>query len=504
MTDTPKLATDPADLSAIEARSLIARRKLSPVELAEACIARTEAVNPAVNALVDFDFERTLAEAKASEARVAKGETLGLVEGLPFGVKDMIDVTGLKTTLGSTIYKDNVATKDDAIVAAMRAAGAGVLGKTNNPEFSAGANTRNAVYGVTANPHDLTKSCAGSSGGSAVALATGMAPLCTGSDTGGSLRNPAAFCGVVGYRPTPGVVPGNTRGPALIPLPTSGPMARTVADAALMLAVLARPDRDDPYTYVSGGKTPWDPMAFTNLPRVDLTTLKFAMTEDYGFTLTENIVRRAFQKTCKGLAPYLGQLDEGTPDCTDCDRIFAVLRAVMMMAGHEDRMKHHADQMGPNVTANWEEGLGYSGLDVAQALTQQGAFYRRWQAFFETTDYVLSPAVTISPRNWRELYPEEIDGQKTESYYHWLSLAYASTVAGHPAITIPVGRDEAGMPFGLQIVGKRGDDLGVLAVAAEIEALFKDDAEFGMPKVDIAALKAAPKLSEADGFFGFA
>ena len=496
--------TDPADMTAIEARRLIARRVLSPVELAQACIARTQALNHAVNAVVASDFDRTLDEARAAEAKTSTAEPLGLLHGLPFGVKDMIDVTGLPTTFGSPIFKDNIAVKDDAIVAAMRQAGAVVLGKTNNPEFSAGANTINAVYGATGNPHDPMKSAAGSSGGSAAALATGMAPLCTGSDTGGSLRNPAAFCGVVGFRPSPGIVPGDTRGMALMPLATSGPMARNVTDAALMLAALARPDRLDPYTAVIDGRTLWDPMQFATLPRRDLSSLRIAATEDFGFAMTEHVIRRGFRKRVERLAPLFGAVEETAPDCSGADRIFAVLRAVSMLGAHHANTLKYPGQFGPNIVANVEEGLRYSALDVAAAMSAQGVYYRNWQRFFESWDYVLSPAVTISPRDWHELYPTQIDGVPTQSYYHWLSLAYASTIPGHPSITIPLGRDEAGMPFGLQIVGRRNDDLGVLAVAAEIEATVADDAEFGVPQVDVPALKTAPALCSKEGFWGSA
>jgi amidase len=494
--------TDPADMTAIEARTLIARRALSPVELAEACIARVEAVDHAVNAVVARDFEHLRQEARAAEAKVAAGEPLALLHGLPVGVKDMIDVTGLPTTFGSPLFKDNIAVKDDAIVAALRRAGAVILGKTNNPEFSAGANTINAVYGATGNPHDPAKSAAGSSGGSAAALATGMAPLCTGSDTGGSLRNPAAFCGVVGFRPSPGVVPGDTRGMALMPLATSGPMARTVRDVALMLAVLARPDALDPYTAVIDGRTLWNPAQFASLPRRDLCALRIAATPDFGFAMTEGILRRAFAKRVERLSPLFGVLDEATPDCADADRIFAVLRSVSMLGTHHANTRKFPGRFGPNILANVEEGLRYSALDVAEAMTAQGLYYRRWQRFFEAWDYLISPAVTISPRDWRELYPTHIDGMPTQSYYHWLALAYATTLAGHPSITIPLGRDETRMPFGLQIVGRRNDDLGVLAVAAEIEAALAGDTEFAAPGVDLATLKAAPPLSSAPGFWG--
>ena len=495
--------SSPADLSAIEARLLIEARALSPVELAEACFARVEAVDHAVNAQVVRDFDRVFAAAQAAERAVAKGEDLPVLHGLPFGVKDMLDVAGLPTSFGSEAFRDNIAKTDSTIVAQMRDAGAMPMGKTNNPEWSAGANTRNRVYGATANPFDLTRTCAGSSGGSAVGLACGFFPLATGSDTGGSLRNPAAYCGVVGFRPSPGIVPGDTRAAALIPLPSSGPMARNVADAALMLSVLAQPDRRDPYTTVIDGRTLWDAGAFAELPRRDLSTLKFAATEDFGFAPTERIVRAHFRNVLPQLAPHLGSVEEAAPDCTDADRIFAVLRAVQFLGIHATLLDTKPELVGPNVRDNVLEGRGYSAEDVAQAIFAQGRYYRAWQEFFSRHDFLISPAVCISPRPWREFYPKEIDGQPTRSYYHWLAMAYATTIAGHPSITIPCGMDANGMPFGLQIVGKRHDDLGVLAVAAELEAVIAGTAGLAPHGPDIAALKAAPPLSEAPEFMTF-
>ena len=245
--------TEPCDLSATEARALIGSKRLSPVELTQSCIRRIEEVDPAVNAMVARDFPGALAAARAAETQVMRGEELGALHGLPLGVKDLIDAAGLPTTSGSPIFRDNIATKDEGVVASLRAAGAIVIGKTNTPEWGAGANTRNAVYGATGNPFDPTRSAAGSSGGSGVALACGMVPLATGSDTGGSCRNPAAFCGVVGLRPTLGLIPSERRTPSWIQFSALGPMARTVPDLCLMFSAMMFEDARDPLSAVVQG-----------------------------------------------------------------------------------------------------------------------------------------------------------------------------------------------------------------------------------------------------------
>ncbi len=494
---------DPCDLTAREARALIGAKKLSPVELVESCIARVEAVDHAVNAMVARDFERARSTAKAAEAAVMRGDELGALHGLPVGIKDLEHTAGLRSTSGSPIFADLVPTEDDRTVACLRAAGAIVLGKTNVPEFGAGANTRNVVYGATGNPFDPTRSAAGSSGGSAVALATGMVPLASGSDLGGSLRNPAAFCGIVGYRPTPGLVATEKHGTGWSPLAVNGPMARTVGDVALMLSAMASDDARDPLAITIHGRQVRQPTDFFPLPEIDLTRLRVAITPDFGFAPTEKIVGEALAQKSRHFRHVFARAEDATPDCAGADEAFAVLRATSFLASHEEKVRTRPHDVGPNVRANVEEGLRYSALDVARAQVVQTEIYRRWQTFYENFDVILSPAITISPRPWSELYPREIDGQPTKSYYHWLALAYAVTLPAHPAVCLPVGRDAANMPFGLQIVGPRGGDAFVLGVAQALERLLADDPATARPLPDLARLRAAPPISAMPGFFGF-
>ncbi len=495
--------SEPCDLTARAARRLIGSKQLSPVELVESCIRRVEAVDQAVNAMVARDFERARAAARDAEAAVARGDALGALHGLPVGIKDLENTEGLRTTFGSPIFADNVPAKDDRTVACLRAAGAIVLGKTNTPEFGAGANTRNAVYGATGNPFDPVRSAAGSSGGSAVALATGMVPLASGSDMGGSLRNPAAFSGIVGFRPTPGLVATEMHGTGWSPLAVNGPMARTVGDVALMLSAMVSDDARDPLATTVHGKRVRRAEDFSPVPEVDLSRLRVAITPDFGFAPTERIVREAFADKVAGFAGAFGRADDATPDCAGADEAFAVLRALGFLAAHEEKVRVRPDDVGPNVRANVAEGRGYSALDVARALTAQTALYRRWQAFFGEYDVILTPSITITPRPWSELFPTQIDGVATKNYFHWLALAYAVTLAGHPAVSLPVGRDAAGMPFGLQIVGPRGGDAFVLGVAASLERRLAGDAATARPVPDIAALRAAAPISAMPGFLGF-
>jgi Asp-tRNA(Asn)/Glu-tRNA(Gln) amidotransferase A subunit family amidase len=451
--------------------------------------------------MVAMDTDRARAAAKAAEAKVMSGAPLGPLHGLPVGIKDLEETEGLRSTFGSELFADHVPTKDDGMVANLRAAGAIVLGKTNTPEFGAGANTRNLVYGATGNPFDPAKSAAGSSGGSAVALATGMVPIASGSDTGGSLRNPAAFNGIVGFRPSAGLVPSERRGHGWSHLPVLGPMARTAEDCALLLSAMASDDAMDPLAYTLHGRAVrgGDPALFPPM-QLDLSTLRVAASPDFGFAPTERHIRDVFADRVAKLQPLFARVTEATPDCRGTDEAFEVLRAAGFLGAHLAKVQASPDKVGPNVRANVEEGLSYSLADYARAASEQTRLYRVWQHFFRDHDLLVTPAITISPRPWRELFPAEIDGQATRSYFHWLALAYAVTLVGHPAVSIPLGRDRAGMPFGLQIVGPRGGDALVMAAAVAIEAAVKGDATLARPVPDIAALKAAAPISAMPGF----
>ena len=495
--------TEPCDLTAVEARRLIGRRALSPVELLESCLTRIDETDHAVNAVVARDDAASREAARAAEQMMMNGEELGPLHGLPVGIKDLTATKGLRTTWGSPLFRDHVPEEDHSLVANIRAAGGIIAGKTNTPEFGAGANTRNAVYGATGNPFDPTKNAAGSSGGSGVALAVNQFPLCSGSDMGGSLRNPAAFNGIVGFRPTPGAVPDEEKKLGWSGLGVQGPMARNVADLALLMSVMSTNQAHDPLATTIHNKRVREPGDFYPIQPIDLGGLRVAVTPDFGFAPTENHIREVFAEKVALLRHHFRSADDATPDCTGTDEAFEVLRSTNFVAGHIENWNKARDKLGPNIVANMTEALKYTIADVSRASALQTQLYQRWQGFFRDYDVILSPAITISPRPWTELFPKEIDGKPTRTYFHWLALAYAVTVVGHPAISLPVGRDRAGMPFGLQIVGPRGGDATVIRVAAALEEALAADPHTRRPVPDIAALKAAPPISGMPHFMGF-
>lgn len=461
-------------LSAVELRRRIGNKDISPVELLDACIARIEAVNPAVNAVCATDFERARATARTAEAQVLRGEPLGPLHGLPLGVKDLQDTAGLLTTCGNVGLCGHVPQHDNALVARLKAAGAIVTAKTNVPDMGAGGNTRNPVWGATGNPFNPLLNAGGSSGGSAAALATSMLPLCTGSDTGGSLRIPAALCGVVGLRPSPGVVANDARPLGWSVISVLGPMARTVADTALMLSASVGRHIMDPLS-VSGVCQGWP------LQEVDLSGLRIGTVEDFGVCAVDPGIRRTFRQRVAALARHARSCETIDLNLTDGHRCFDVLRAESFVAAFADTYRNDPQSLGPNVRANVEMAHAITLGDRAWAHLEQTRIARRFERAFEQVDLIVAPVTPVSPFPWTALYAERIDGQDMRNYYEWLGLTYMVTLATNPALSLPCGVDEQGMPLGLQLIAPLRADDRLLGMAAAIEACFAAQPGLGRP-----------------------
>ena len=469
--------------SAVELRRLIGSRQLSPVELMDACIARIEAFNPAVNAIAATDFERARESARQAEADVMRGAPLGPLHGLPLGVKDLQDTAGLLTTYGNAGRRGNVPAHDNGLVARLRAAGAIVTAKTNVPDMGAGANTRNPVWGATGNPFDPTLNAGGSSGGSAAALAVDMLPIATGSDTGGSLRIPAALCGVVGMRPSPGLVANDARPLGWSVISVLGPMGRTVADTALQLAASVGFDARDPLSYAEHGASFWP------LASADLSTLRVGTTEDFGLCIVDPEIRRVFRERVEAIRPWVACCEPVELQLGDADRAFDTLRAESFVAAFADTYRTAPETLGPNVRANVEMAAAITLADRAWAHLEQTRIARSFARAFERFDVIVAPTTPVTPFPWTELYAGRIDGQAMRNYYHWLGLTYVVTLATNPALSLPCGRDEHGMPFGLQLIGRLRGDAALLAAAQALEQGFESTPVLRRPRPDLELLR---------------
>ncbi len=474
--------TELCDRSAVELRRMIGAKEISPVELLASCRARIDRVNGAVNAIVADCFERAEAEARSAEKAVLDGVPLGPLHGLPIGIKDLVLTEGMVTTFGSPQYQNFVPEADERQVSAVRANGAIVTAKTNTPEFGAGANTVNPVYGATGNPFDPAKTCAGSSGGSAVALATGMLPLATGSDMGGSLRNPAAYCGIVGMRPTPGAISSETSLLGYSPLGVQGPMARSVADLALLYQAMAADDPRDPLAY------PIETEGLYPLDDIDLGTLKVAISEDLGFAPVDNDIRTTFRNAVGKIDTSFASTNQSDPPMDGADEAFEVTRAINFIAAHKQTYYENPDVLGPNIIANIEQGLLMNMTDVANGMAAHTRIYRQFVAFMEDYDILICPAMSVPPFPHGQLYPAEINGESLRTYFHWLALAYGLTLTSHPVVCLPCGLDHTGMPFGIQVCGRRGGDVRVLAIAHALERAMGQIEGLGRPLPDLGPL----------------
>ena len=464
------------ELSAVEMRRLIGSKEISPVELLESCIERIEATDGRINAVPIRDWEGARHAAKVAEQKVLAGEALGPLHGLPVLVKDLSHVAGMRTTFGSRIYKDLVADRDDVNVADVRAAGAIIAGKTNTTEFGAGSNTTNDVFGPTRNPFDLARTSGGSSGGSAAALAADMAPLCTGSDTGGSLRIPSAFCGTVALRPTLGSVPNERRAFAQSPFQVLGPMARSVADAELLFTSMARGDGSpDPMS------RPLDRSAWSR--DIDLSTLRVAVSADLGIAPTGRIVRSAFDEKVGVFGRWFGGCERAHPDIASAVDVNWVLRIFQFRWTQKDHYAKHRDLLGPLVIENYERGGELTVEQVAWAKAEQMRVHRVMDEFLRTYDLLIVPVATIPPWSVEHLFPPDVDGQVQETHVRWASLTNALSVMNCPVVALPCGRDATGMPFGVQLVARAGTDYRLLAVARALEGMFEADPRLKRPRL---------------------
>jgi len=476
-------------LSAVELRRRIGTKEISPVELLEAAIERIERLNPGVNAIAATGYERARREAKAAESAVRQGEALGPLHGLPTGIKDLQETEGLLTTHGSPLHRGYVPERDAAMVALVRKAGAIVVAKTNVPEFGAGANTRNPVWGATGNPFDPRLNAGGSSGGSAAALACDMLPVCTGSDTGGSLRIPAAICGVVGFRPSPGVVPMDARALGWTPISVVGPMGRDVADTRLLFSAQIGMDDREPLAF------PLDPVATATARPADLGRLRVAWTADFGVCPVSTEYRELMAERIGAMRHLFAACDQVAFDLGEADRCFDVVRALNFVARYKPAYDKDPGSLGPNVRANYEMGAALSLADAAWGHAEQTRIFRRFQAVFRDYDLVLSPAVPVTPFPWTELYLETLEGTRLRNYYHWLALTYVVTLVTNPSIALPCGVDRQGMPFGLQAVGRFRGDLELLDMSEALERAFARIPGLARLRPDLARLaQPTPEL----------
>ena len=449
--------------SARDLADLIHRRELSAREVVEAHLEQIERVNPRVNAICTLVPERALADADAADAALAAGRPVGPLHGLPIVIKDLVSTAGIRTTFGSPIYADHVPDQDDLIVERLRAAGAIVLGKSNVPEFGAGSHTFNPVFGATRNPYDLGRSCGGSSGGAAVALATGMVPIADGSDLGGSLRNPASFCNVVGFRPSPGRVPSWPTLDAWSPLAVLGPMGRSVGDAALLLSAIAGPDPRAPIAIAEPGDRFAAPLD------ADFHGTRVAWSRNLGRYPVEPAVTQTLDAQRPVFEALGCVVEDGEPDFRDADAIFQTLRAWATSRARIDDLRLHRDRMKDTVVWNTEKGLALSGMDVSEAAAKRTELYDRVREFMQRYDFLVLPAAAVPPFPIEQPWVREIDGVAMHTYIDWMAVCYAITLTGLPAISVPAGFTAAGLPVGIQIVGRHQADFEVLQLAHAFE-----------------------------------
>jgi amidase len=444
---------------AVDLARMIRSRELSATELLEAVLARIEAVNPSVNAIVTLVPEQARAAAADLDARAARGSFAGPLHGLPIAIKDVAETAGIRTTFGSPIFASHVPDFDAPHVALLKAAGAVVIGKTNVPEFGAGSQTFNPVFGPTRNPYDTRLTSGGSSGGAAAAVATGMIPFADGSDLAASVRNPAAFCGLVGLRTTPGLVPSDPFDPLLV----VGPIARSAPDAGLLLAGMCGPDSGLPLA------RPDRAADFLDLRPASLRGLRMAWTFDLGDLPVQPEVRVVLVAARDGLEQAGCEVADDAPHLSDADEVFQVLRAAGM-AEMAPLLRAHRDRIKATLAWNIDKGIALTGEQIAAARTRHAAIFDRVRSFLRDGRYeVLAlPTVQVVPFDVNTEWVREINGAPMATYIDWMRSCSRITVSAHPAVSVPAGLTPVGLPVGLQLVAPYGADRRLLEIAGAV------------------------------------
>jgi len=457
----PAGGSDLCFLSAVELATRIRQKQVSAREVMTAHLAQIERINPKVNAIVTLVADRAMAAAARADEMTAKGGPLGVLHGLPVAHKDLVDTAGIRTTRGSRFYSDNVPTRDALIVERIHAAGALTLGKTNTPEFGAGSQTFNAVFGATRNPYDLSKTCGGSSGGAAVALACGMVPIADGSDTGGSLRNPPAFCNVVGLRPSPGRVPSESG--SWSPLTVQGPLARSVADVALFLSAIAGPDPRNPLSIQENGAR-----FRTSLSR-SFKGVRVAWWRGLGGVPFEPEIRRVVDAS-RGVFDELGcVVEDAEPDFDGVAEAFPILRYAANHPQYAPLIAKNPDWVKDTIKFEVAQAERLTAADIGRALARQARMHEQSRQFFERYTYFVLPVTQVAPFDVTTEYPASIEGAAMTSYIDWMRSCWYVTFMANPAMSVPGGFTSSGLPVGIQIVGRHRDDWSVLQLAHAFE-----------------------------------
>jgi amidase len=447
-----------------EIARMLRAKEVSAREVLAAHLAQIQRCNPEVNAVVTLVADRAAEEAAAADERLVHGEEIGPLHGLPVAHKDTHDTAGIRTTYGSPLLADNVPARDALVVERIRSAGAITIGKTNVPEFAAGSHTVNPVFGATCNPYDLGRSAGGSSGGAAAALACGMHALADGSDMGGSLRNPASFCNVVGLRPSPGRVPVWPTAAPWSGLSVTGPMARTVSDVGLLLSVLAGPDPRDRAALDTPGSE------FAAEPPTDVRGLRVALAPDLGGRVpVDPDVRAVIEKTASVFEGLGCAVEPACPDLTGADEAFRTLRAWLFELTYSALLDEHPDALKATLRENILIGRGLTGPDVSRAHVRQAALHERMREFFDRYDVLLAPVSQVPPFPVESEYPTEVAGVPMRDYLEWMGSAYLISVTGCPALSVPAGFTPGGLPVGVQMVGPYRGEAGLLRIGRAFE-----------------------------------